>query len=89
MAGDSLNLVTQRANTEVRKNFWSLRVVGPWNRLPAAIKRAKNTETFKSLYDAHVATMKMMSELMWATTQCLDFFIMDPKDPRRLTSSNK
>ena len=56
LAGDSLNLVTQRANTEVRKNFWSLRVVGPWNRLPAAIKRAKNTETFKSLYDAHVAT---------------------------------
>ena len=56
LAGDSLNLVTQRANTEVRKNFWSLRVVGPWNRLPAAIKRAKNAETFKSLYDAHVAT---------------------------------
>ena len=55
LAADPLNLVTQRSNTEVRRNFWSQRVVGPWNRLPAEVKRACNTETFKTLYDAHVA----------------------------------
>ena len=55
LAADPLNLVTQRSNTEVRKNFWSQRVVGPWNKLPAEVKRARNIETFKTLYDAHVA----------------------------------
>ena len=55
LAGDPLDLVTQRSNTEVRRNFWSQRVVGPWNKLPAEIKRARNSDSFKSLYDAHVA----------------------------------
>ena len=55
LAEDPLNLRQKSSNTEIRKQFWSQRVVGPWNNLPTEIKHAGSLDSFKQLYDAHVA----------------------------------
>jgi len=36
---------------EIRKNFFSHRVIDLWNALPYDVKHAKNTVQFKQLYD--------------------------------------
>ena len=48
---DPLNIVQQRANLEVRKNFFSLRVPEHWNALPTTVKNATSVNNFKNLYD--------------------------------------
>ena len=45
---DPLNIVKKHSNNEVRKNFFSNRVVEKWNNLPADVKRAKKVSTFKN-----------------------------------------
>ena len=55
LAEDPLNLRLKNTNTEIRKQFWSQRVVSPWNNLPMEIKHAGSIDSFKQLYDAHVA----------------------------------
>ena len=44
-------LVGQRANLEVRKNFFNVRVVNGWNRLPEEVKSAPSVNAFKNAYD--------------------------------------
>ena len=44
-------LVGQRANLEVRKNFFNVRVVSSWNLLPEEVKAAASTNAFKNAYD--------------------------------------
>ena len=48
---DPLIIVQQSANLEVRKNFFSLRVVEHWNALPTTVKNATSVNNFKNLYD--------------------------------------
>ena len=48
---DSLNLVKPVAKLEIRKNFFSNRVIDLWNALPYDFKHAKNPGQFKQLYD--------------------------------------
>ena len=55
LAEDPLNLRLKSSNTEIRKQFWSQRVVIPWNNLPTEIKHAGSLDSFKQLYDAHLA----------------------------------
>jgi hypothetical protein len=43
---DPLNLWAQAARLEVRKNFFSNRVVEDWNKISASLKKAKNSEKF-------------------------------------------
>ena len=45
------NLVQQAANTDIRRNFFSSRVVRPWNSLPNAVKSSVSLNSFKSNYD--------------------------------------
>ena len=45
---DPLNILRKHSNNEVRKNFFSNRVVEKWNSLPAEVKRVKKVSTFKS-----------------------------------------
>lgn len=49
-ASDSLNLVQPRSRLDLRRNFFSNRVVEGWNNLPPDLKRAKNTQCFKNGY---------------------------------------
>ena len=39
------------ANTELRRNFFSLRVIKPWNNLPVGVRTVGTVNEFKSLYD--------------------------------------
>ena len=48
-----LSLKQQNARLEVRRNFFSQRVVDSWNKIPAVIKDTKNVNSFKRLYGAH------------------------------------
>ena len=36
------------ANTDIRKNFFSLRVIKPWNNLPDHVKSASTVNSFKN-----------------------------------------
>ena len=45
---DPLNILRKHSNNEVRRNFFSNRVVEKWNSLPAEVKRVKKVSTFKS-----------------------------------------
>lgn len=38
---------------DVRKYFFSVRVVDKWNALPYSLRSASNMESFKELYDKH------------------------------------
>jgi len=49
-----LNLQPSRSNHEIRRNFFSQRVVNTWNSLPNYVKDSTNPSTFKSNYDKHL-----------------------------------
>ena len=45
---DSLNIVRKNPRLEIRKNFYTNRVVEKWNSVPSDLKRAKTVNAFKS-----------------------------------------
>ena len=44
-------LFKARAKKEIRKNFFTLRVVRPWNDIPDEVKNQKSINSFKNAYD--------------------------------------
>jgi hypothetical protein len=52
-ASDPWNIRPQAARLEIRKNFFSQRVISPWNQLPLEIKGAKTASMFRSMYRKH------------------------------------
>jgi hypothetical protein len=50
LATGVLNLIKPRCNTEMRANFFSVRVTDCWNVVPDEIKMAKSVWQFKKLY---------------------------------------
>ena len=48
---DPLNLKIKNVRSDIRKNFFSQRVVPFWNRLPNTIKAAPSLDVFKARYD--------------------------------------
>ncbi|XP_023320170.1 uncharacterized protein LOC111695180 [Eurytemora carolleeae] len=46
-----LNLVKRQARPEIRSNFFSIRVIEPWNRLPTELKESKTVKSFKDGLD--------------------------------------
>ena len=50
LSEDPLNLKTKRINTEIRRNFFSNRVINSWNKIPSTIKNAKTVASFKRQY---------------------------------------
>ena len=51
-SADSLNLKPKPWNLEVRRHFFSVRVVSDWNNLPASVQKSPSLDTFKSRYDS-------------------------------------
>ncbi len=52
--GDGLfNLKPRAARLEVRKNFFSNRLVDSWNQIPSKVKSGRNVSMFKRQYKAH------------------------------------
>jgi hypothetical protein len=52
-AADPLNLRQQAARLEIRRNFFSNRVIEAWNEVPSEIKNARTVQSFKRAYRAH------------------------------------
>jgi hypothetical protein len=50
-SSDSKNLVLKHCRTDIRKHFFSNRVVTKWNELPNAVKSANTVKKFKELFD--------------------------------------
>ena len=48
-----LSLRGQRVRLDIRKNFFSQRVIDSWNAVPAVIKDAATINSFKRLYGAY------------------------------------
>ena len=49
--GHSLKLELKRSNCEIRKNFFTNRIITPWNNLSQNIIDSETTEQFKWRYD--------------------------------------
>jgi len=47
---DPLNLMQQPARLDIRRNFYSSRVVERWNEVPASLKQDKSVNAFKNGY---------------------------------------
>ena len=48
-----MKLFKPRCHTTVRQNFFSLRIVNEWNKLPQDVVEAPSTNTFKNRLDRH------------------------------------
>lgn len=48
------NLVSKRCNLDVRRYFFSNRVINQWNNLPNCMKSARTVHHFKNMYDEHL-----------------------------------
>ena len=48
---NSLKLAKPEGRLDLRTNFFSHRVVNPWNNLPLSVKSASSLNNFKNLYD--------------------------------------
>jgi len=53
-SSDPFNIKPQKSKTDVRKYFFSNRVVANWNNLPSTIKQSVNTDQFKRSYDKYI-----------------------------------
>ena len=54
-ASGHLNVMRNEGRTEVRRNFWSVRVCDTWNNLPDLIKEQTSTNGFKNSLDNFMA----------------------------------
>ena len=54
-ASGHLNVMRNEGRTEVRRNFWSVRVCDSWNNLPDLIKEQTSTNGFKNSLDNFMA----------------------------------
>ena len=52
--GHSFKLAVPHVKTEKRRNFFSVRVIKQWNKLPADVVHSANLNIFKSKYDKYV-----------------------------------
>ena len=51
---DPNNIKKKNPNTDLRKNFFSNRIVDQWNKLPSEVKKAKSVTVFKSYVEKHI-----------------------------------
>ena len=47
---DTYNLKVKHGRLDQRRNFFSIRVIEDWNRIPADVKRVEKSETFRAKY---------------------------------------
>ena len=61
--GHSLKLSKRGCRLDVRKNFFSFRVVNPWNALPEEVVSAPSLNSFKARLDKHWTRHKFSIDL--------------------------
>ena len=52
---EEMNLLKPKTRLDVRRNFFSCRVVDPWNCLPSNVQGAADVNSFKENYDKFIA----------------------------------
>jgi hypothetical protein len=55
MVADLLNVRPQASRLNIRKQFYSQRVVDAWNKVPTEIKISRTVNSFKLAYKKHRA----------------------------------
>jgi hypothetical protein len=50
LAADPLNMRQEPVRTDIRKHFFTQRVINHWNTIPAEVKNVKNVHQFKKSY---------------------------------------
>ena len=63
LRGRSLKLFKPRCRTTIRQNFFSLRVINEWNKLPQEVVDVPLVNTFKNMLDRHWRNMGVFSWL--------------------------
>ena len=53
LAGHSLKLYKPRCHTTLRQNFFSIRVINEWNKLPQSVIKAPSVNAFKNRLDKY------------------------------------
>lgn len=56
--GHRLKIVKNRSRLNIRKNFFSQRVVNDWNALPVVVVESESVNSFKNNYDKYVGNKK-------------------------------
>ena len=51
--GHKLKIVKNRSRLNIRKNFFSQRVVNDWNALPVIVVESESVNSFKNNYDKY------------------------------------
>jgi len=55
--GNKYKLVKSRSRLDIRKNFFSQRVINNWNRLPDSVVDAVSVNSFKNRYDSYFSSL--------------------------------
>ena len=64
--GHPLKLATQHSRIEKRRNFFSVRAVKTWNKLPRDVVLAENLNAFKNKYDNHYNNVRASTSMSLA-----------------------
>ena len=56
--GHALKIIKNRSRVNVRKNFFSQRVVNDWNALPVLVVDSESVNSFKNNYDKYVGNKR-------------------------------
>src|SRR3989442_222067 len=56
--GHALKIIKNRSRVNVRKNFFSQRVVNDWNALPVWVVDSESVNSFKNNYDKYVGNKR-------------------------------
>ena len=56
--GNKYKLAKSRSRLDLRKNFFSQRVVSEWNNLPNSVVEAESINSFKNKYDSFVSLQR-------------------------------
>jgi len=69
LRGHSLKLYKPRCHTTLRQNFFSIRVINEWNKLPQFVIEAPSVNAFKNRLDKHRSDMGYYSWHGYTTHQ--------------------
>ena len=62
LSADPQNIYPKQAKGDVRKNFFTVRVIPAWNNLPKIVKESANPTIFKKRYDSYIRNLMVAGQ---------------------------